>query len=89
MGQRVEMSVGLVEALESFIEGETVAASEVGSDHCPGALDAANNLPRLSKGDFPKGNLLTWLAALGRAPTYVQSATRKRPAWWTERAHST
>ena len=48
------------------------------------ALDAANTLPQLSKGGFPKGNLLTWLAALGRAPTYVQQPTPQRAAWWSQ-----
>ncbi len=50
------------------------------------ALDAANSLPQLSKGEFPKGNLLNWLAALGRAPTYAQSPTPQRAAWWSERS---
>jgi hypothetical protein len=30
-------------------------------------------LPELAKGNFPKGDLLTWLAALGRPPRYAQS----------------
>jgi site-specific recombinase XerD len=36
------------------------------------ALAAAELPSRLSKGTFPKNDLLNWLAALGRSPTYVQ-----------------
>jgi len=44
------------------------------------ALGAANALPQLSKGVFPKGDLLAWLAALGRSSTYAQPLTKKRAA---------
>ena len=37
------------------------------------ALAAAELSPRLKKGAFPKGDLLTWLAALGSSPNYAQS----------------
>jgi integrase/recombinase XerD len=37
------------------------------------ALAAAASLPELAHGHFPQGDLLTWLAALGRPRRYVQS----------------
>jgi len=37
------------------------------------ALAMATALPELSEGDFPTGDLLAWLAALGQSPHYVQS----------------
>lgn len=37
------------------------------------ALAAAAALPELTQGEFPKGKLLAWLAALGRSPRYAQS----------------
>lgn len=37
------------------------------------ALAAAAALPELSQGQFPQGDLLSWLAALGRSPRYAQS----------------
>jgi site-specific recombinase XerD len=36
------------------------------------ALAATTALPELTQGQFPEGDLLTWLAALGRSPHYVQ-----------------
>lgn len=36
------------------------------------ALAAASALPELAYGNFPHGDLLTWLAALGRKPRYAQ-----------------
>ncbi len=37
------------------------------------AIAAAAALPELTQGDFPKGELLTWLEALGRPTRYAQS----------------
>ena len=37
------------------------------------ALAATTALPELSQGNFPEGDLLTWLAGLGRSRRYVQS----------------
>lgn len=37
------------------------------------ALAAAAALPELTQGEFPKGKLLAWLAALGRSRRYAQS----------------
>ena len=36
---------------------------------------AAAGLPELTQGKFPRGDLLTWLAALGRPRRYAQSST--------------
>jgi hypothetical protein len=33
---------------------------------------AAAALPELAQGEFPKGNLLAWLAAIGRSRRYAQ-----------------
>ena len=38
------------------------------------AIAAATALPELTYGNFPKGRLLTWLAALGRPPRYAHSS---------------
>jgi site-specific recombinase XerD len=37
------------------------------------AVAAAASLPELTQGKFPEGDLLKWLAALGRSPRYAQS----------------
>ncbi len=37
------------------------------------ALAATAAVPELTQGNFPKGDLLTWLAGLGRSQRYVQS----------------
>ena len=41
------------------------------------AVAAAAALPELTEGEFPQGDLLTWLAALGRSPRYAQPASSK------------
>lgn len=43
------------------------------------ALAAAHLPPGLRGGRFPKGKLLSWLAALGRTRTYAQPAATKPP----------
>jgi site-specific recombinase XerD len=43
------------------------------------ALEDADLPAGLAKGLFPKDDLLAWLAALGRAPTYVQSTAAELP----------
>jgi integrase/recombinase XerD len=40
------------------------------------ALAAASALPELTRGRFPRGDLLTWLTALGRPQRYAQSSPR-------------
>lgn len=35
--------------------------------------ESTATIPELAKGNFPEGDLLTWLAALGRPPRYAQS----------------
>jgi site-specific recombinase XerD len=44
------------------------------------ALAAAAALPELTNGHFPEGDLLTWLAALGRPRRYAQSPSLISPA---------
>lgn len=41
------------------------------------AVTAAAALPELTQGKFPQGDLLTWLAALGRSRRYAQSPQTK------------
>jgi integrase/recombinase XerD len=44
------------------------------------ALAAAAALPELSQGEFPQGDLLSWLAALGRSRRYAQPPPPKPAA---------
>ena len=44
-----------------------------------GAVAAANALPQLTRGHFPEGRLLAWLAAFGRSPRYAQSKGPRPP----------
>jgi site-specific recombinase XerD len=46
------------------------------------AVAAASALPPLSVGTFPTGQLLAWLAALGRPPRYAQSPAAQPRADW-------
>ncbi len=43
------------------------------------AVAAATALPKLSEGKFPEGDLLTWLASLGRSGRYAQSPPPMHP----------
>lgn len=55
------------------------------------ALAAAAALPELNQGEFPQGDLLSWLASLGRSRRYAQSPPSKSaaPVERTRRLHIT
>ncbi len=46
------------------------------------AVAATGTLPELSAGTYPKGDLLTWLASLGRSNNYVQKSSPPIPSFF-------